>query len=144
MFSSSVVRTSPMPPGAADSPAASGRTSSTGNMKDAITAVTAAANVPSRYSTTTRPMLLPAPSLPFASAPITRKNTSTGAIAFKAFTNRLPRIAIGAAWGTATPRIAPIIRPQIIRFTKLILFHFCQIFMMTFSYFCFFAAETGQ
>ena len=96
----------------------------------AITATTAARNVPIRYRITTRPMVLPPPSLPQARAAITRKNTSTGAIAFRALTNRVPRMPIPVTPGTARPRIAPTIKPQIIRFTKLMLFHLLRMFVM--------------
>ena len=53
-------------------------------------------------------------------ADMTKKKTNIGAIAFKAPTNKVPKIMIGfACSGIVTAEIIPIIKPIIIRFTRL-------------------------
>ena len=53
-----------------------------------------------------------------------RKNTRIGATPRRAPTNKSPRIEIALACGTTRPRMIPMISQQMIRFTKLMLFHF--------------------
>ena len=61
---------------------------------------------------------------------MTRKNTRTGAIPRSAPTNRSPRMEMPVACGTVSPRMIPMIKPQMIRFTRLILFHFLTRFLI--------------
>ena len=88
------------------------------------TAQTAAANVPIRYSTTIRPIVLPPPVTVRARDVVTRTKIRTGAIAIKAFTNSVPKVPMMVTCGITSARIIPMIIPQRIRLIKLILFHF--------------------
>ena len=66
-------------------------------------------------------MLLEAPARLVASAAITRTNTRTGATAFKALTNNVPKIEMEAAhWGINTASRIPKMIPTRINFTKLV------------------------
>ena len=96
-----------------------------GNRNEATTAVRAARKVAIRYSRITRPML-PEPVLARAREAITSRNTSTGATARRAPTNRLPSSVSTPMPGAKIPSAAPMIRPQMMRLTKLISFHFCS------------------
>ena len=58
---------------------------------------------------------------------ITRKNTSSGAIALRAPTNRSPRMPMMAALGMIIPRITPTISPAMILLIRLISVHFLNI-----------------
>ena len=73
-------------------------------------------------------------------APITIKNTSTGATPFRAFTNRLPSITIPE---TLSPRvrarIIPMISPMIICLTRLRLFQNLTAFFVRNFYYIVFA-----
>ena len=70
------------------------------------------------------------PSPIWHNALITRKNTRIGATPFKAPTNKLPKMEIAVACGITKPRIIPIISPQIILLTRLMLFHVFHTFFM--------------
>ena len=123
----------------AASDTASVRVMVTGNRKLAQTATAAARNVETRYRTITVPNCLPSLSLDCASALMIRINTSRGAIAFKAPTNRLPRMpmpgAVSAALGISRARAAPMTMPITIRSTRLTLLYAFTIFISLFSSF---------
>ena len=54
---------------------------------------------------------------------MTRKKTRIGAMAFRAPTKTSPKMAIPVAFGHASPRMTPIISPQRILLTRLMLVH---------------------
>ena len=54
-----------------------------------------------------------------ASALVTRKNTSTGATAFRADTNSVPRSPTASAFGNAMPSTAPTASPATMRLIRL-------------------------
>ena len=93
MFVSRVEKTSVRVLGAA-SPAMSCRCNVIGKTKLAVTAHRAAINVLSIYCDITVRKRGPKPLLAFAMLAVTRTATKTGAIAFKALTNIVPRILI--------------------------------------------------
>lgn len=68
--------------------------------------------------------MLVEPPFAFAKEAITRKNTKIGATALRAPTNKSPKSAITVNCGTVSPRMIPTIKPTMIRFTRLMLFHF--------------------
>ena len=74
----------------------------------------------------------PSPLFDLARALITRNATSTGAIAFSAPTNTVPRIPTAVAPGAKIPINAPITRPITILRTKLVEVHF---FAIDFNFF---------
>ena len=119
MLRSRELKTSTIPSGAARSDAPSARVSVIGNRLLAMTAITAARNVLNIYKTITvrmtPPWLLPE----WHRELMTRKNTRSGATALSAPTNTLPRMAMPENCGTAIPRMAPMMRPATIRFTRL-------------------------
>ena len=123
----------------AASVAASVRGMVTGKMKLAMTAMTAARKVDTRYSTITVPNCLPIFSLDCASALMIRINTSRGAIALSAPTNSVPRIpipgAVSAALGITSASTAPMTIPITIRSTRLTLLYAFTIFISLFSSF---------
>ncbi|MNO80754.1 hypothetical protein D3C76_719690 [compost metagenome] len=113
--------TSLMPPGAlrVASPVLS--TSCDGNSMLATTATTAAAKVPSRYSQRIGRMWVSWPWRWLAIDAMTRMNTSTGATAFRALTNTLPRKARSRATaGASRARAMPATRPMTICVTRLV------------------------
>ena len=68
--------------------------------------------------------------LEFAKEAMTSTNTRIGATARRAPTNKSPSRASPVAFGAATPRIAPMIRPIKILTIRLKLFHFCHKFFI--------------
>ena len=65
-----------------------------------------------------------------ASELMTKINTSSGAIAFSAPTNMVPRIEMPTACGTTSARMIPMIKPMMMRRIKLISFHFLMTFFI--------------
>lgn len=96
----------------------------TGNNILATTAHIAAINVLNKYLKITLRKRAPNLLLALAIEAITNTATNTGAIAFKALTNKVPRIPIAEAEGTNKPKIVPTTRPITIRNTKLVSVHF--------------------
>jgi hypothetical protein len=90
----------------------------------ATTAHNAAINVLSRYLNITLRKRLPNLLLALAIEAITNTATNTGAIAFNALTNRVPRIPMAVAEGTNNPKTAPATRPITMRSTKLVFVNF--------------------
>ena len=119
MLESSVRITSPRPCGITSALAASGRTSLTGNRALVRTLSTAATKVVSRYSQTTVPNRRSRVELPCARALATMTNTSTGAMPFRAPTNKVPNSSSQEAWGQAMPSSAPMSRPKAMRRIRL-------------------------
>ena len=72
----------------------------------------------------TEPMLVLPPFWRWARAWMTMKNTSMGARAFRAFTNRVPKMPMTVNWGRATPRMIPRSMPTMMRLMRLIWVHF--------------------
>lgn len=89
----------------------------------------AAMSVLSMYRKITTLNLSAFPPLALAREDATRTNTRTGAIPLSAPTNISPNMEIHSCDGTRNPRIAPMIRPIKILRTRLILVHFCQMFI---------------
>ena len=75
--------------------------------------------------------------LEFAKEAMTSTNTRIGATARRAPTNKSPSRASPVAFGAATPRIAPMIRPIKILTIRLKLFHFCNNFKNSFFHYFF-------
>ena len=98
--------TSPIPEGTVSACAASFSTMLIGNRKLNATAAIAARNVENRYSKMTKPKRWSNFVCPFASEEITSTNTSTGAMAFNALTNRVPGSDRKEAVGTRSPSAA--------------------------------------
>ena len=120
------------------SEAASVRVMVTGKMKLAQTATTAARKVEMRYRTITVPNFLPIFSLDCASALMMSMNTSSGAMAFRAPTNRVPKMpmpgAVSAALGMSRARATPMTMPITMRSTRLTLLYAFTIFIFSFSF----------
>ena len=99
----------------------------------AITAITAARKVLNIYRMITvritPPWLLPE----WHRELMTRKNTRSGATAFKAPTKTLPRMAMAENCGSARPRTAPMLRPATIRLTRLMPHQVSNSFFIIFS-----------
>ena len=70
------------------------------------------------------------PPLALARDDATSTSTRIGATAFRAPTNRFPKMLIHDAPGISRPRAAPTIRPQRIRRMRLMEFHFSMIFIL--------------
>ena len=66
---------------------------------------------------------LPRRALDCARELATSTNTRTGAIAFSAPTNSVPKIEIHVACGTSSARIRPTARPITMRSTRLVLLY---------------------
>ncbi len=114
-----------MPLGAA-SAAASTPSSFTlsGTEKLKSTASTAARKVLTMYNPMTVRNCFPIPLLAPERELMTRKNTRIGATAFNAPTNRVPRIAMGAAFGMTRPSTAPMTIPMTILRIRLVPVYF--------------------
>ena len=110
--------------------AASASFSLTGKAKLAQTARADDSSVLNRYRKITVRNCLPMPEEACASELMTKINTSSGAIAFSAPTNMVPRIEMPAACGTTSARMIPMIKPMMIRRIKLISFHFLMTFFI--------------
>ena len=132
----------------AASEAASVRVMVTGKMKLAQTAMTAARKVEMRYRTITVPNFLPIFSLDCASALMMRMNTSSGAMAFRAPTNRVPRMpmpgAVSAALGMSRASATPMTMPITMRSTRLTLLYAFTIFISLSLFYCIFRATTNS
>ena len=96
-----------------------------GNRKLAPTATTAAANVPTKYSTKIGRILVGLPLRCCEMAEVTKANTKIGATALSAPTNRLPKIApisttalAAVVLRTSTPTKMPSTRPMAICVTS--------------------------
>lgn len=96
----------------------------TGNNILATTAHIAAINVLNKYLKITLRKRAPNLLLAFAIEAITKTATNTGAIAFKALTNKVPRMPMAEAEGTNKPKTLPNTSPITIRNTKLVSVHF--------------------
>ncbi len=117
---SRVFITSPRPWGTTSDSAASARTTLSENIKLVMTAMAAARKVVSIYSQMTVPNRRSSREEPCASALDTMTNTSTGAMPFRAPTNRLPNSSTQPAPGTASASTAPTTRPMTMRRIRLV------------------------
>ena len=130
-FISRLVNTSVTPLGGVTSPVSvfSVKVSTMGKRRLATTAQAAATTLPTMYRTTMIFRLVFWPFPMWHRELMTRKNTRIGAIPRSAPTNRSPRMEMPEAWGMVSPRMMPTIRPQMIRLTRLMLFHFLITFL---------------
>ena len=130
--------TSASPSGALTDSCPAASTSCTGNKKLASTAIRPARKVPARYSTMMDFMLVRWPCLWWQRAEATRKNTSMGATAFRAPTNRSPRMVMPERlFGATRASRMPTARPRQICLTRLMRFQLSRIFFKTSTSFLF-------
>ena len=122
-LASRVFSTSPRPWGMTSDSAASARTTVTGNRKLVTDAMAAARNVVSMYSQMTVAKRRSSLDEPCASALATMTKTSTGAMPFRAPTNRVPSSATQPAPGTVSASTAPMTRPHRMRTIRLMLLY---------------------
>ena len=126
-LNSRLCKTSLMPPGADTVMSSVSRIRLDGNSVLAITATTAAANVPIKYSTRIGRMWVTCPCLWLAIEAMTSTNTKIGATAFRALTNTLPTKATeSAAAGASQASKMPAIRPMTIWVTRLVRLSVCS------------------
>ena len=130
---SRVCMTSPSPWGTTSASAASASTNVWGKILLVTTLRAAATKVVNIYSHTTVPNRRSSLEEPCASALATMTNTSTGAMPFKAPTNRLPSSSSQVAPGQTSARMAPITRPMAIRRIRLTLLYAAATFFAAFA-----------
>ena len=96
----------------------------------------------------TVPNCLPSFSLDWARALMMRTKTSSGAIAFRAPTNRVPRMpmpgAVTAALGISRASAAPMTMPMTMRSTRLTLLYALTSFILFSSFLLFVLREKAQ
>ena len=120
-LSKRLLRTWPIPSGAATSVFALVRVICTGSKKLARTATNAAAKVPSKYKKITVFILVFCPFWCWERALATREKTKIGAMAFSPPTKRSPSRPIPVRFGKSIPNVAPKIIPIRIRLMRLAL-----------------------